>query len=95
MNFITADIETVRANPVLGEVLREAEAKAVAKAKAEAKAEGVTEGVAKSVLALLDDRQVPLTEAQRERVLAVHDGELLQRWLLAAPHVGSADELFS
>jgi hypothetical protein len=54
----------------------------------------LAEGVAGSVLAVLDDRQIELTGAQRERILAVHDLEMLRRWHRAAMHVGSADELF-
>jgi hypothetical protein len=90
MGFITVDEETLRENPVYGELLEGVEARAEAKGIAEGKAEGVAE----SVLDLLDDRQISLTEVQRERILAVHDRELLRRWLLAATHVGSADELF-
>jgi hypothetical protein len=86
MAFITVDEETLRESPVLNEVVEGLEAKAEAK--------GLAEGVAGSVLAVLDDRQIELTGAQRERILAVHDLEMLRRWHRAAMHVGSADELF-
>jgi predicted transposase YdaD len=98
MGFITVDEETLRENPVYGELLEGLEAKAEAKGVAEGKAKGVAEGkvegVAESVLDVLEDRQISLTEVQRERILAVHDREMLRRWLRAAMHVGSADELF-
>jgi hypothetical protein len=98
MSFITVDEDTLRENPVFGRVVEGLEAKAEAKGVAEGKAEGVAEGkaegVAESVLVVLDDRQIEVTEVQRERILAVHDREMLRRWLRAAMHVGTADELF-
>lgn len=94
MGFITVDEETMRESPVYSEFLEGVEARAEAKGVAEGKVEGKVEGVAESVLDVLDDRQISLTEVQRERILAVHDREMLRRWLRAAMHVGSADELF-
>jgi hypothetical protein len=90
MMLMTTDVESVRANPVLGEVLRKVEDEA----KAEGVAEGRAEGVAEGVLTVLEDREIEVTEAQRARILAVHDRDMLRRWLRLALHVGVADELF-
>jgi len=82
MYFITVDEEALRENPVYSKVVERIEAKAEA------------EGVAESVLDILEERQVEIADVQRERILAVHDREMLRRWLRAAMHVGSVDELF-
>ncbi|MBR7828599.1 hypothetical protein KDK95_19975 [Actinospica sp. MGRD01-02] len=82
MLLMTTDEESMRANPVFGEVLRKVEDAAEAKGEAE------------SILIVLEDREIEVTDAQRERILAVHDRELLRRWLRMALHVSAADELF-
>lgn len=99
MGFITIDEETLRENPVLGEVVEGLEAKAEAKGEAKGMVKGMVKGMAKgevdALLTVLDERRIPLAEAQRERILAVHDREMLRRWLRLALHVEDADELFS
>ena len=90
MLLMTTDEESMRANPVFGEVLRKVEDAAEAKGIAE----GEAKGEAESVLIVLEDREIEVTEAQRERILAVHDHEMLRRWLRLALRVGAADELF-
>ena len=90
MNFITVNEETMRANPVYGEFLEEFEAKAEAKGEAR----GEAKGEAEAVLTVLDERHISVAEAQRKRILAVHDREMLRRWLRLALHVGDAEELF-
>ena len=86
VNFITVNEETMRANPVYGEFLEEFEAKAEAR--------GEAKGEAEAVLTVLDERRISVAEAQRERILAVHDREMLRRWLRLALHVGDAEEFF-
>jgi hypothetical protein len=80
--FIKVDEETLRESAMYGELVEGLEAKAEAK------------GEATSVLAILEERQVEVADVQRERILAVYDREMLHRWLRAAMHVASADELF-
>jgi hypothetical protein len=82
MNFVTVNEETMRDNPVYGEFLEEFEAKAEAM------------GEAASVLTVLEERRIPVDDAQRARILAVHDRQMLLRWLRLALRVGDADELF-
>jgi len=90
MGFIIEDEEALRMNPVFGEILEGLEARAEAKGKAE----GQAEGEAKAVLTVLEERRIGVDDAQRERIMAVYDREMLRRWLRAAMHVESADELF-
>lgn len=94
MGFITIDEEALRENPVLGEVVEVLEAKAEAKGEARGEARGEAKGEVEALLTVLDERQIPVAEAQRERILAVHDREMLRRWLRLALHVEVADELF-
>ena len=94
MGFIIEDEEALRTNPVFGEILEGLEARAEAKGKAEGKAEGEAMGEAKAVLTVLEERRIGVDDAQRERIMAVYDREMLRRWLRAAMHVESADELF-
>ncbi|GAA3224796.1 hypothetical protein [Nonomuraea helvata] len=52
------------------------------------------EGKAASVLMILEDRGVPVTESIRERIMACTDRTLLENWLLRSFKVTTAEELF-
>jgi hypothetical protein len=69
----------------------------------EARDQGFAEGfieakaelLAKSVLYLLDRRQVAASSASRERILACKDPERVARWLKQSATAKDADELFT
>jgi hypothetical protein len=50
-------------------------------------------GVARSILKILEARDLLVSEAQRQEILACHDLDRLDRWLLRAASVSSAGEL--
>ncbi|MGW7483648.1 hypothetical protein ACWGH8_34270 [Nonomuraea muscovyensis] len=66
-----------------------------AEGRAEGKTEGKAEGEAEAVLLLLDHRRVPLTEADRARIMSTTDLDVLRKWVLRAPAVESVEELFA
>ncbi|HEX2550975.1 MAG TPA: hypothetical protein VHK64_05220 [Nocardioidaceae bacterium] len=68
---------------------------AIQELKAEAEARGEARGVARSILKILDARGVTVSLAQREEILGCTDLERLDRWLLRAGVVTSADEVMS
>ena len=82
-NMMSLEVETVRSNPVLGKMLEQAETEAEARTEAGA------------VFTVLDERGIVLTDAHRERILAITDLKQLTRMLRAAMHVDSAEELFA
>jgi hypothetical protein len=64
---------------------------AAAKARREAKEE--MEGRAESILVVLDARDIPVDEAQRQEILRCQDLDRLSRWLRRAAVASSADEV--
>ncbi|MFC4012752.1 hypothetical protein ACFOY2_36350 [Nonomuraea purpurea] len=84
----------------LGEALGEARGKALGKALGEAlgeargKALGKALGEARSVLKILEERGVPVSESVRERIQNCTDPALLDQWLLRSLKVTTAEELF-
>jgi hypothetical protein len=56
-------------------------------------ADGRAKGRAESVLSVLAGRGLPVSDALKERVLRCQDAEQLQRWLLRAITVSSAEEI--
>ena len=62
---------------------------------AQGKAEGKAEGEAKAVVAVLSTRGVAVPTEVRERILACQDLAQLDRWIVRAVSVTSADELFA
>lgn len=87
-------LEKLRRSPELREILDEANAELRAQAITEGRAEGRAAERAAGVLRTLDKRKVQLTEAQRERLGACTDLDLLERWADAAYEVESAEQLF-
>ena len=79
-------LEKLRRSPELREILDEA--------NAELRAQAIAEGYSAGVLRTLDKRKVPLTEAQRERIGACTDLDLLERWADAAYEVETVEQLF-
>ena len=55
----------------------------------------IAEGRARSVLEVLELRNLSVPTDVRERVLAMHEEPQLQRWLARALTVSSADEIFT
>jgi hypothetical protein len=55
----------------------------------------IAEGEAKGVLLVLESRGLPLSEAERERIVGCTDTATLEMWLQRAALVDSADKLFS
>ncbi|MET7338632.1 hypothetical protein [Nonomuraea sp. NPDC005650] len=58
------------------------------------RAEGRAEGEAKSVLKVLEQRNIPVSDSVRERVLACTDLALLESWLVRSLKATTAEELF-
>ncbi len=85
---------------------REAEAKGWAKGEAEGRAEGEAKGRAEGeakgeakgraadVLEILEVREIPVTDAQRERIVECSDPTVLKGWVRRAVVVETAEELF-
>jgi Uma2 family endonuclease len=58
------------------------------------RAEGRAEGKAEAVVALLEARGVSVAPADRARIFATTDGDVLSGWILLATGCESVDELF-
>ncbi|MFI7126750.1 hypothetical protein ACIBQ1_13730 [Nonomuraea sp. NPDC050153] len=58
------------------------------------RAEGEARGEAKSVLKILEQRDIPVSDSTRERVLACTDLALLESWLVRSLKATTAEELF-
>jgi len=58
-------------------------------------ARGRAEEAAESVLAVLSARGVPVSEKQRQKILACHDLDRLRRWLRRAALASTADEVLA
>jgi len=65
------------------------------KHRAEGRAEGEAHGEARSVLKFLEARGLVVSEAQKTRILACTDLEVLDGWIRKAVTVASADALFA
>lgn len=57
------------------------------------RAEGRAEGVASSILAILEERGIAVSAAQREKILLCSDADRLNRWLWRAVSAASTDEI--
>ncbi len=72
--------------------------KYVAQGRAEGRAEGRTEGEAvgkaEALVAVLAARKLPVSEAQRERILACKDLPELDRWIARAAVAATTEEIF-
>lgn len=55
---------------------------------------GIEQGQGQSILAVLEDRGIAVSEDERERVLSCADRGLLRRWLSRSLHVTRAADLF-
>ncbi|GAB3220317.1 hypothetical protein GCM10027447_04590 [Glycomyces halotolerans] len=52
------------------------------------------EGRAESILVILEDRGIAVSEAERSRIATCTDVETLNRWLIRASSVNSVSDLF-
>ncbi|NRQ40432.1 hypothetical protein HII36_52745 [Nonomuraea sp. NN258] len=66
----------------------------LARGREEGEARGVVRGEAKSVLKILEGRDIPVPDQVRDRVLSCQDETTLDGWLLRAFSVDSAEDLF-
>jgi mannose-6-phosphate isomerase-like protein (cupin superfamily) len=57
--------------------------------------EGRAEGRAEDIIMILDDREIAMTHADRERILACRDLEMLQTWLHRSLTISAIRELFA
>lgn len=69
--------------------------KYVAQGRAEGEAKGKAEGKAEGILRVLEARQLAVTEAQRERILACADLAVLDSWLVRAVTAASTDDVLA
>ncbi|MFE7424140.1 hypothetical protein [Streptomyces sp. NPDC057545] len=61
----------------------------------EGRAEGRAEGIARSVLLLLEQAGVKISDEARVRILGCGDVETLSRWLLRAPNASIVEDIFA
>ena len=73
--------------------MTESRKQGIAEGKALGRAEGEALGRARAVLAVLDTRQVPVSDEQRRSIEACADLATLDRWLVRALTVSDASEL--
>jgi hypothetical protein len=66
-----------------------------AKGKAEGKAEGEAKGKAESLMMILQQRRLVMTDEQRRQILSCTDVAHLDRWLTRVLSVASVDELLA
>ena len=66
----------------------------IALGRTEGIALGRTEGIAVALLDVLDHWTLPLSNNQRQQVLATRNEDVLRQWLGRAFTIGTADELF-
>ena len=64
----------------------------VAKGRAEGRLEGRAEALAESMLGVLTERRIPMSEAQRAMILGYKDLEQVRGWLRKALTAGSPDD---
>jgi hypothetical protein len=62
--------------------------------RAEGEAKGKAQGKAEALLAVLEARDLAVTEEQRTRILACQDVAELEQWVRKAVAVSATDELF-
>jgi hypothetical protein len=67
----------------------------IQRGKALGLAQGKVEGKAEDVLAVLEARELTLTQEQRERILGCKDTAELDRWLRRAVTIETVSDLFS
>lgn len=77
---------------VLAEGKIEGKIEGMTEGEAIGRAEGETQGKASALLLVLDTRGLPVSEAQRERILTCRDSATLDRWTRAAVTSASTDE---
>ncbi|MFF8913614.1 hypothetical protein ACF08M_09885 [Streptomyces sp. NPDC015032] len=63
--------------------------------RAEGRSEGRSEGIARSILLLLAQAGVDVSEEARERITGCTDLDVLSRWLLRAPAAASVEDVFA
>ncbi|MFP3989113.1 hypothetical protein U9R90_16755 [Streptomyces sp. E11-3] len=63
--------------------------------KSEGKVEGKVEGEAESVLLVLEERDIPVPDAARERILTCTEPDVLNLWLRRAVRAQSIDDVFA
>ena len=80
-------------NPAIVEMKRESEARGEARGEAQGEARGEARGHARSLLTILDERGVPVSDEAQARILAASDPETLARWLRRAVTAASIDEV--
>lgn len=80
------------------EIMRQWRAEAVAegveKGREEGRESGLEEGLRRMIVKVLVSRAIPLDDAARERIAAMHDVETLERWGDRAVKAGSLAEVF-
>lgn len=63
--------------------------------RTEGRAEGRAEGIARGILLLLEQRDIDVTDENRERITTCEDTDTLYQWLLRAATAVSAEDIFT
>jgi hypothetical protein len=88
---VAALLDAARADYAVVEALAAKGSPAIREREAMAEARGI----ARSILTFLEARGIPLSEIQRQEILACRDLDHLDQWLLQAALASSADEITS
>lgn len=81
--------------PQIKQFFSEAHQRSYAKGEAEGLAKGRAEGKAESVMMILRQRGLVLTDEQQRQILSCNEVAILDRWLARALSVASFDELLA
>lgn len=82
-------------NPWFVKGRAEGRAEGIAEGRAEGIVKGRAEGIARALLDVVEQRQLPLPEAERTRILTSQDAQVLSCWFRRALVANSIDEILS
>ena len=92
---LAALLDAAQADRAVAEALAAKGNPVIQEREAEARARGRAEGIAESILQLLEARGLAVSAERKQEILGCSDPDRLNRWLLRAMSVSSADEVTS
>lgn len=92
---VTALLDAAAADNAVVEALSVKGNPAIREREAAAEVRGETRALARAILRVLETREVPVSFAQREKILGCSDLDQLDRWLSQVGVVSSAEEITS
>jgi hypothetical protein len=67
----------------------------VSQIRSQGREEGRAEGRAQTIIEILEDRRIPMEDADRERILGCSDADALRTWVHRVLSVSTISELFA